>query len=79
MDFSSRPPRTRTRAAWKDLAEDLVSDGVRVYQMDCDNKENKKACKLAKVQSYPTIKLCVRLACILEWSPMRASSRPVSR
>lgn len=47
--------------------------------MDCDNKENKKACKLAKVQSYPTIKLCVRLACILEWSPMRASSRPVSR
>lgn len=63
MDFSSRPPRTRTRAAWKDLAEDLVSDGVRVYQMDCDNKENKKACKLAKVQSYPTIKLCVLLAC----------------
>lgn len=45
--------------AWKDLAEDLASDGVRVYQMDCDNKENKKACKLAKVQSYPTIKLCV--------------------
>ncbi|GAA5991874.1 hypothetical protein JCM10908_002250 [Rhodotorula pacifica] len=42
--------------AWKELAEDLASDGVRVYQMDCDNKANKKACKAAKVQSYPTLK-----------------------
>ncbi|GAA5881113.1 hypothetical protein JCM3774_000876 [Rhodotorula dairenensis] len=42
--------------AWKELAEDLAADGVRVYQIDCDAKENKKACKVAKVQSYPTIK-----------------------
>lgn len=63
-------PLTPTRAAWKDLAEDLAADGVRVYQMDCDNKENKKACKLAKVQSYPTIKLCV--ACH-SWKRLDAS------
>ncbi|GAA6026378.1 hypothetical protein JCM8202_004755, partial [Rhodotorula sphaerocarpa] len=41
---------------WKDLAEQLAPAGVRVYQMDCDAKENKKACKLAKVQAYPTLK-----------------------
>lgn len=50
------------RAEWKDLAAAVAPSGIRIYEMDCDANENKKACKKEGVKAYPTLQLCAVLS-----------------
>ncbi|BGP24113.1 hypothetical protein JCM10295v2_003015 [Rhodotorula toruloides] len=40
---------------WKDLAAAVAPSGIRIYEMDCDANENKKACRKEGVKAYPTL------------------------
>ncbi|GJN89457.1 hypothetical protein Rhopal_002443-T1 [Rhodotorula paludigena] len=40
---------------WKDLASTLAPSGVHVYELDCDDAANKKACRAEGVKAYPTL------------------------
>ncbi|BGO91043.1 hypothetical protein NBRC10512_000174 [Rhodotorula toruloides] len=40
---------------WKDLTAAVAPSGIRIYEMDCDANENKKACRKEGVKAYPTL------------------------